>query len=449
MKEIITLLFVLLFLNANSQPIFNEWTTPLHLNPSDISVLPNKISAFFSDEDLGPGTYLKHFSLDGDSLSSVPIPAIDFGLTSAYSTTQKSYFVAGYNTFDSTLIAKTDTLGNLLWKKSFGPSGYEFSVLYKIIPLDSSVIITCSFFTYLSSSVKSAVCYYKLGLYGDLIHQSAIQSLPQGEDEYLSYDAVIDTDGNIYIASTNLEKSRLTKFNGITGAVLWSKPYNQLDIQSLSISEDNFIIASGGDNFISKLDNNGNLVYSESLGDSATHLSEQIFVRQNNIYSIGRYTPDNLPFGGAYVGSYDFETGVRNWGWYFDDHSSNGSAYALFSGDFLNDSTLFVNGVGSFPDNSYQYFFSKLKISGTSGTQNATSLELPFVIYPNPTSNGIINFSYNRSEGNIIISDAQGNIISNFEVTERNNTIIPHYGVYFISYSNYKERFVQKIVYCK
>jgi hypothetical protein len=438
-----------MYLVANCQSFLNNWTTPVSLIPDDLSFCAGKICAAYSDEDIGPGTYLKFYSMSGDSLSEQFVEGVDYAGTSAYVGDHAAFYIGGFNTLDSMVLAKTDTLGNLMWKKTLDNSGYEFGAIYKILPLGDKVVATYTLFTFLSSSVKSATGYYLLDTVGNIIYQSQVQVLPQDLDGYISYDAVIDQNNNVYIGSTNFEKSKLTKFNSTNGQVIWSKTFNQLDIQSMGIGDNDEIVLSGGDNNIAHVSTDGNLVYKKSMGDSSTHLAEQIIVRGNKVFTLGRYTPDLQPFGGAYIAQYDLGTGDRTWGWYWDNHNQNGEVYALFSGMVSNDSTFFVKGVGSFPGDNFRYFLAKLSVSGVSNTTDAGGFNIPFTAFPNPTANGLVTFQTTRTEGILSLNDASGKLLWRRDIGQSNTLQLPLPGLYFLHYSNGSEHFSQKLIFSK
>ena len=449
MKKILIITFLLVSLKGFGQVFVNDWVTPVTLIPDEVSLLPNKIGTINADENIGPGAYLNYYDFAGNTLSSTLISGIDYNGVSFFSETDDAYYIAGYSTLDSMIFVKTDTIGNVLWRKAFDTNGYEYGVIYQVKQRMDKILVSCTYLTYSSSNVKSALGYFLFDSEGNQIYQSQTKVFPQGTDEYLSYDATFDINGDVFICTTNFNKSFITKYNGGNGQILWSKTYNQSQVESIVSASNDEIIFSGADNLITKIDSDGNIIFEKPIGSGGTHITEQLIYSNNKAYCLGRFVPDGQLFGGAFIGQYNTISGDQNWGWYFDEHALGKEVYGLFSGGLINDSTLIVKGVGAFEMSNYQYFLAQLSIKGVSSVVDKSFSSIPFNVFPNPTVDGIISVQSNRTEGVLTLYDISGKIVWSQPIENRSTIQLPNSGNYVLAYTRQGEKFTQNIIYIR
>ncbi len=196
-----------------------------------------------------------------------------------------------------------DSVGQIIWQKSFGGSNADIGKSVIIDPVDSGYI-----FTGFTSSIGNGgfdVYLVRTDKNGNLIWQTSFGGLDWefGNDLIFSQDSNIIVCGETYTSKYGKKDGYVIKFNKNNGAVIWEKKYGGSEddeLKSIKITSDNKITIIGntkslgdtnGDFWLLKLNNNGDSLDSKRLGYLNKKEIFYDFIEDNNtnIVSCGSY----------------------------------------------------------------------------------------------------------------------------------------------------------------
>lgn len=355
-------------------------------------------------------------------------------------------------------IQKMDALGNFLWARSFGGSGYD-SVHSIAVDLDENVYTT-GFFqgtvdfdsgggsTILSSEGDADIFIQKMDISGNFLWAKTMG----GADADRGWSISIDNSGNVY---TTGDFEGTVDFDAGEGT-------------------SNLTAVGAEDVFIQKMDASGNFLWAKSFGDAADDNPAAIAIDESgNIYTTGFFqgTVDFDPglgtanltsngfagFGDTFVQKMD-ASGNFLWatafgGSSFDqgqsvniDESGNVYTTGYFKGSADFDSGEGTNEIVS--QGHRDVFVQKMSQLTTGIVKINNGIEIK--AYPNP-SNGLVQISFQQALGNVLITvtDIQGkNIYSEqFDtVSDEQINIDGTAGIYFLSVKTDTAQGVMKII---
>jgi hypothetical protein len=337
MKKIIVLIFIVcsFFANAQSQVPAHKWSKSFGGNNFDnsYSVTTDKngnvytTGEFWGTVDFDPGTsvfnltsggtsdydiFISKFDSIGNFMWAKGIGSADFeGGYSIVVDTIKNIYVTGYfrqivdfdpgagtytlqaslpgNSNDNAFILKLDSSGNFVWVKDIG--GFNSTVKGISLKLDKqgNIYSTGNFSGnadfdpgagnfYLTDQGNGDVYILKLDPLGNFVWARTLG----GTDNDFSNSVTIDKLGNVYTVGTFAGTADLDPTSSGTFTAMTSGSAGSPDI------------------FISKIDNNGNFVWSKNIGSSNSEYATSVQVDTlGNVYTSGHF-----------IGTVDFNPGA-------------------------------------------------------------------------------------------------------------------------------------------
>ena len=196
-----------------------------------------------------------------------------------------------------------DSVGQILWQKSFGGSNADIGKSVIINPIDSGYIFTG--FTSSFGNGGYDVYLVRTDKNGNLIWQSSFGGLDWefGNDLTFSQDGNLIICGETYSSKYGKKDGYVIKVNKNNGAVIWEKKYGGSEddeLKSIKLTSDSKITIIGntkslgdinGDFWLLKLNNNGDSLDSKRLGNSNKKEIFYDFIEDKNanLVSCGSY----------------------------------------------------------------------------------------------------------------------------------------------------------------
>lgn len=317
-KFILLIFSVLIFNESIAQPV-EEWIRRYNGTANSYDIVSkmlidknNNVLVFGNSNETGtvldflilkysPGGNLiwkTHYNGSGNSFDQINSACID---------TSGNSYVTGFTT-DSALqtnitTAKFDSSGNLEWTKVFFVSGYNASYGKDILIDNSGNIIVCG-------ALRKSIGYFDIGTIkytpdGDEIWSQTFNGEGKGND--IPVTIKNDISDNIIIAGTTKSLTTngdmtIIKYDS-SSSLLWQKTFNGTanqddEMSSMVLDNENNIYFCGSkynlpgsfDYFFSKLDANGNTLWSEiydGKGSSLDIASAILLDSHDNLYITG------------------------------------------------------------------------------------------------------------------------------------------------------------------
>lgn len=418
-------------------------------------------------------TFQKEFGgVDNDfglSINTTPDGGyILFGSTSSFGLGQLNMY-----------LVKTDNLGNELWHKTFGESGFNFGVSAKntsdggfVIAGGHGGVVNDSLTIIKTDSLGAELwAAYFNGTVGRDVAQSVIESNDNGIvavgfiDNGLDYDMfIVKTDANgieqwshSYIATGNNIGNcvRQTSDNGYVllgetngsgnggkdfylvrtnqdGDTLWTKTYGgQMDEIGKSIDltvDGGFILLgyeafSGGDIILIKVDQFGNELWNYSYGDSGSEEGHSISQTDDNGFIISGRKYNSLTGNDDMYSLKLDEFGSLQW----DKTFPNGIISDAYSVQQTDDGGYVMLGStvdeSTFDSNMY---LVKMDPNGVVQISEEEQIDIVFSFYPNPAIDYIlINTSIDLNQNfSLCIFDSRGSLVKEFDQIQNGETLI-------------------------
>lgn len=380
----------------------------------------------------------------GDQGGLKIIPSLDGG----YVIMGIAYY-SNSDPFDSLLIMKVDSLGNQLWRKTYGQ---EFNGWYgtDIVSTPDSGYLICGRDFDFGSLLKVNSIGDSLWLKG-YFNDRAV-------------DMTYTVDSNLVIL--NIQNCRIIKVN-LSGDTLWSRQLLPFSYgSSIDTLSDGFVVAGTNSNFsaafIIRTDTLGNTIWSKYFSMGNYTFVSKILNTNDGIAVFGRSDLQN------YICKFDYN-GDSLWSIITNESSdygiyNNTSQFAIsgtnsgYGSIALYDSTGFISNqqftVLSYINGFYQTY-NNLFI-GTGSLNNSVFLVIPSItsgitkfdsnkglIYPNPTSSNLYLTDFNGFDQEYIIYNIVGEIICSGSVDSSSRIDISNLtpGVYQIIMKTTNESF--------
>ena len=312
--------------------------------------------------------------------------------------------VWNYNLSDEWYLIKFNESGDSLWSHTFSDPGSSFHIPYSITVNSDYVYVVAS-----AGNGPEKYALHKFNLDGDLIYSRTYQT---GSSFSIPRSVTTDTESNVILVGTGGtgDSWYILKCNP-NGDTLWSKSIFEIGQEALSVLTDkgDNIIVTGFKNKIIKLDKNGNLVFSKTLGGNQYWQgSKLVWYDNNNILVVGTVRNAPLIVFDIILGKYSLTSGDTVWTYVYD-HPDNTffGAYGV-DGCVLFDTTLAALSFTSDLLSGYWYYniyivdflLSDIPVSVKSNnTINIESFSLE-QNYPNPfnpnTKIGFITAAYSK-----------------------------------------------------
>lgn len=394
------------------------------------------------------------------------------------------YYIAGYTNsignggYDFYFV-QIDTVGNVVWEKSIGDSGWE--------QLSDAILLKDSSFIFSGFSNSNTTGDYdqilgRINYDGDIVWFKQFGS--QGDDKISSIDQVSDSTfigvGYTYLVDSSMTKAYIGKFD-IEGNTIWEKTYGISGDYFLNDVEvvDSFIYAVGKhwNDTLSEFDSYS--IQVDSVGGE--FLTYNFYIQGDDSYDLilkygyfdKFYVGKSIENGvSTYPGGQDFDI-VRmnqylnydNSGFPFSnigDDKGNQICKTLDGGAVMVGYNSAYNSGGSNvavlkigPNDEYPVTTGYQEINTLVGVNQLNKDAVGFKLYPNPfilekDNNLILHRNSPNSESQYVIYDALGNILFSKNINstiEKINidltSIILSRGLYFLEYRERSEVFVK------
>ncbi len=234
----------------------------------------------------GRDIYMIKTDASGDTLwtRSFGGPGDDYGM-SVKQTTDKGYIVVGYTNsfgqgFDDVYLIKTDSLGDVLWSKTYGGTDFDFGSSVQQTSEGGYIVVgsTASF-----GSGNYDVYLIKINSTGDTLWTKTLGG--SALDEGIS--AQQTNDGGYIIAGTTLSfgvgnySAYLNKIDA-NGNVIWAKTYatsGSEEVHQMQLTDDGGYIIAGGIfigptitlSSIFKTNSNGDLLWAKNYSNGGSN----------------------------------------------------------------------------------------------------------------------------------------------------------------------------------
>lgn len=309
-------------------------------------------------------------------------------------------------------VSKLDNSGNFVWAKQFGGVDEDQGLSIKVDTLgnvfttglfESTADFDPSTNTFnLNSWGSTEVFISKLDASGDFVWAKQFN----GTNTDTGYSLALGASGNIYIAGEFMGTTDFDTGSGVfnltplgsvdayvaklnnNGDFVWAKQiggtgFDRAHALALDSEENVFttgrfvgtvdfdpnatilnLTSNGNDDiFISKLDTNGNYLWAQNFGSTASDIG----------YSIAIDASDNVYSTGTFFGTVDFDFGVTT-----DNLTSNGGfdiyinkisqmSLGVTDYDFIKNITIYPNPATSFLNISYEFPIEKIEIYNSLG----------------------------------------------------------------------------------
>ena len=348
----------------------------------------------------------------------------------------------GYDIF----LAKYDSIGNIIWAKNAGGSGWDYansSVLGK----NGNLLITGKFIgtayfdsISLNTSWGNAVFIANYDSSGNIIwakQAGGHYCSSQGND--VGYNLCTDTIGNVYV----------------TGS-----------FKSSTACFDTIILTNNGfsDIFIAKYDPNGNIQWAKQAGSSQVDEGRSITTDNDGSVYVTGFFSDTATFSNysltsiagwdVFIAKYDYQGNIQwikqGMGTGLNDYpiknivTDNSTKDSYIAGGFnsnINFDNISLNSNGW----EHDIFVAKLGYVLTS-ISDRNNVVNSINIFPNP-SNGQINVTSSSNIDKIIITDILGQIIFQTKLNDRNISLqLDRTGIYFITLIWGKQKVTRKLI---
>ncbi|MES2837485.1 MAG: T9SS type A sorting domain-containing protein [Bacteroidota bacterium] len=324
------------------------------------------------------------------------------------------------------MLAKMDTLGNLIWIKNFPEVGTQ--TLDNLIESIDSSYIACGS-TAVASALNEALIV-KYDTSGTILWQQTIGDVGNeyangiAQSTY-SQSYFLSFDTNSFIDNYDVG---VAKINNADGAIEWQNSYPYPftgGSQNIIFTTDNNLLVIGEtvvssltakfDNYVQKIDTNGVSLWQKNIGKDGSDAAFSVIETNNKFYITGYSSSNtNTPASGNDLSIVCTDTsGTFIWQYFV-----GGTGAEIGRRIIEDDSKFWITAKNSTLNDFYLINFS-LDLTYNIKENPLNSLEL--ILFPNPTNSNKINLSHsNKNEFNkfaIFNLDNQklfyGNIIAN------------------------------------
>ena len=382
------------------------------------------------------------------------------------------YFIAGTtNSFGNgaydALLMKIDENGLLEWQKSYGQAGWD-QINDAVLTKDTGVVMVGQLFDSISQSMNLYVI--RTNKNGDTLWTKNMGGM--GEDEANSVirtqDSLYIVGGSIYVQDSLFTMGYLFKIDDL-GNVIWSDtlgdsfgPYEVNDLVEVPTGinivggrYDNTL--SSSDNYTARYDLNGNKLFEDTYQSPGNTVLDQIGLNgNNNSLFIGYRYID----GTSFQDGYDIALARFTFGLFWDNHAmvvNNPLEEKIEQIAPTIDGGIVAVGFNSFPVNGgNNIFVIKLDSNDVFPSISSGNTVIPIVdletvesngveLYPNPFVD-YIKININHPM-DVILTDAYGKILEEWKLEQSEIINLEHLrpGIYYVFNKQRKSKAIKII----
>jgi len=368
--------------------------------------------------------------------------------------------VAGYSsTFcfglgvSDVYVVKLDIAGNILWTKNIGGSGADLG-LGMVQTQDNGIVVSGYSFAY-GQGGSDFYCI-KLSSSGSLLWTRSVG----GAQHDFGYSITGTNDGGFVLVGQTLsfgagaDDVYVVKLDG-NGNLLWTRTVGGSgNDRGMSVVQDlngNYILAghtdsfgAGGEDFyVIKLDNNGNLLWTRTTGGTGNEQAWGVLVDTDGGYVVSGKSNSFNGWNGMYIVKFDSDGNTCGNQGTGGTVSSGGTSS---SGGVTGSGGSYITGAVTGTAGA-----SEFNICYTTGIENNGELLNDFNLYPNPSSHNItVDFVKTIQQGNVVIFNTIGKEVLEIPVSNESNKIInienmlP--GIYFVKVFDGEKHYSKKLI---